>query len=152
MGTVTEELNRHWFERQTGLTVIREGEHLVHGEFPWMAVTLDGLTTTKAGQGALFEAKHVNPFNYTADKILQRYLPQLHHGMFVAGVEYAVLSVFIGTMGWECQWVEFDPLYWTELFAAERSFWRRVAEGRRENARDNQSDRDHPAESQGEDR
>lgn len=128
IGTVTEELNRYWFEQRTGRTVTRERERITHPDYPWLAATLDGITTTASGEGALFEAKHVNPFTYRADKVLSRYLPQLYHGMYVAGVHYAVLSVFVGTLKYEAIWTEFDPLYWAELFAAERRFWRYVIE------------------------
>jgi predicted phage-related endonuclease len=130
MGSWTEELNRYWFEMQTGLDVTREGERLMHASYPYIAATLDGYTTTRDGQGCVFEAKHVNGFNYDAERILLRYLPQLHHQMFVAGVERAALSTFIGTQRWELQWIDFDPLYHAELLAREIGFWQCVAEDR----------------------
>lgn len=128
MGSWTEELNRYWFERQTGLTITREGERVIHPRYPYLAATLDGFTSTRSGDGCVYEAKHVNAFNYDAATILARYMPQLHHQMYVVGVEHAALSVFVGTMQWELMWVDFDPLYHSELLAAEQRFWRSVVE------------------------
>jgi predicted phage-related endonuclease len=128
MGSWTEELNRHWFERQTGLEVTCEGKRLIHADYPYLAVTLDGLTSTPDGDQAVFEAKHVNERTYNPDIVLGRYMPQLTHAMYVVGCRHAVLSVLIGTEHWQPLWVEYDPLYAAELLAAERAFWRHVTE------------------------
>ncbi len=43
LGTATEELNRTWYERNTGRSV-RDVQRLVkHSAIPWMAATLDGI-------------------------------------------------------------------------------------------------------------
>lgn len=126
MGAWTEELNRHWFERQTGLVVTREGERIVHPQYPYLAATLDGVTTIHVGgDEAVFEAKHVRE-GTTLKTVVDRYYAQLMHQMFVTGFRHAALSVFVGTMDWECVFVEFDPLYHAELLAAEQEFWRHV--------------------------
>jgi predicted phage-related endonuclease len=129
MGTWTEELNRYWFEKQTGLSVSREGERAVHPEQSFLTATLDGIVALD-GRSAIFEAKHVNAKTYSSAKILARYSPQLHHSMYVTGLKYAVLSVFIGTMEWEPIWVEFDAQYHASLLDVEQLFWRHVTEDR----------------------
>src|SRR3974390_1104410 len=53
LGTVTEHLNRHWYEKNTGQVVAevqRQGATAVHR---WMAATLDGRIEAT---GAVFEA------------------------------------------------------------------------------------------------
>ena len=43
LGTVTEELNRVWYERNTGRIVRDVQRHVKHSAIPWMAATLDGI-------------------------------------------------------------------------------------------------------------
>lgn len=76
----------------------------------------------------IFEAKHVSAYA-KSDEIKQRYYPQLQHCMLVTGAQKAYLSVFYGTLKWECYEVEADPLYQAQLIAAERAFWACVETG-----------------------
>ena len=58
LGVATEELNRAWYERNTGGSV-RDVQRLVkHSAIPWMAATLDGIVE---GIEAVFEAKFMLP-------------------------------------------------------------------------------------------
>lgn len=127
MGSWTEELNRYWFELQTGLTVTNEGKRVEHEGIAFLSATLDGEVES---EGAIFEAKHVNGFNYNRTKLLSRYMPQLQHNMFVTGRKLAVLSVLVGTQRWEMDWIEFDPFYHVDLLSAERRFWESVTSDR----------------------
>lgn len=77
---------------------------------------------------AVFEAKHVSAFA-KPDEIKQRYFPQLQHNMKVTGAQKAFLSVFYGTLKWECYEVDADPLYQAQLVAVEEAFWRCVETG-----------------------
>src|SRR5215216_5777104 len=43
LGTVTEHLNRHWYERHTGQVVAEVQRQVFHPVKRWMAATLDGL-------------------------------------------------------------------------------------------------------------
>src|SRR2546427_6672509 len=54
LGTVTEELNRTWYERNTGRSVGDVQRRVQHSAIPWMVATLDGIVE---GIGAAFEAK-----------------------------------------------------------------------------------------------
>ena len=42
LGTVTEQLNRHWFEKNTGHAVTEVQRQVFHAVHRWMAATLDG--------------------------------------------------------------------------------------------------------------
>src|SRR6476646_5719852 len=43
LGAVTEELNRSWYERNTGRQVRDVQRRIRHSAIPWMAATLDGI-------------------------------------------------------------------------------------------------------------
>jgi predicted phage-related endonuclease len=43
LGNVTEDLNRSWYERNTGRTVGDIQRLVKHSAIPWMAATLDGI-------------------------------------------------------------------------------------------------------------
>lgn len=128
MGVWTEPFNLYWYGLMTGRSVTNSGEARAHPTYPFMACTLDGLTTTNDGTPAVFEAKHVNAFA-KIEEVEQRYQPQVHHNMAVCGVERAVLSVFVGTLKWECTEVELDDWYLAELMDRERAFWAAVQSG-----------------------
>src|SRR5215831_8802849 len=59
LGTVTEHLNRHWYEKNTGQVVVDVQRRLVHAVHRWMAATLDGRIEAT---GAVFEAKFMLPW------------------------------------------------------------------------------------------
>ena len=52
LGTVTEHLNRHWYERNTGQVVTEVQRQVFHPVKRWMAATLDGMVE---GTSAVFE-------------------------------------------------------------------------------------------------
>src|SRR6478752_8430889 len=52
LGTVTEELNRRWYERNTGHVIKDIQRRVKHPVLKWMAATLDGLVDPG---GAVFE-------------------------------------------------------------------------------------------------
>src|ERR1039457_6123388 len=52
LGTVTEDLNRRWYERNTGHAIKAVQRRIQHTVIGWMAATLDGLVE---GTGAVFE-------------------------------------------------------------------------------------------------
>src|SRR5262245_20800039 len=60
LGLVTEALNRHWYERNTGQTVESVQHRLRHPVLRWLGATLDGIV---AGSGAVFEAKFMLPWS-----------------------------------------------------------------------------------------
>src|SRR5262252_7553324 len=54
LGVVTEELNRAWYQRNSGLVIKDVQMSVRHPVHRWMAATLDGIVEQT---GAVFEAK-----------------------------------------------------------------------------------------------
>src|SRR5271157_3447621 len=78
LGKATEDLNRVWYERNTGRTVEDVQRLVKHSAIPWMAATLDGIV---AGTGAVFEAKFMLPWYFSEEGAVEKYMPQLQHNM-----------------------------------------------------------------------
>src|ERR1019366_7640677 len=58
LGLVTEDLNRRWYELNSGHRIGDVQRHAIHRTIHWMAATLDGLVKET---GAVFEAKFMLP-------------------------------------------------------------------------------------------
>src|SRR3984957_1803297 len=83
LGTVTEELNRRWYERNTGQVITDVQRRVFHPVKRWMAATLDG---TVEGTGAVFEAKFALPWTFSEEAAAEKHMAQLQHNMWgVAG-------------------------------------------------------------------
>src|SRR6516165_11765617 len=54
LGTVTERLNRHWYEKNTSHVITDVQRQVFHAVHRWMAATIDGRIEAA---GAVFEAK-----------------------------------------------------------------------------------------------
>ena len=126
LGVVTEDLNRRWFEANTG-QVITDVQKLVrHPTVRWMAATLDGRVE---GTGAVFEAKFMLPWTFSEEAAAEKHMAQLQHNMWVVAARSAVLSVITGGGKWVEIKAHADPLYQHLIFTAERKFWRCVENG-----------------------
>jgi predicted phage-related endonuclease len=126
LGLATEDLNRHWYERNSGNKVGAVQKHTKHRAFSWMAATLDGLVEPT---GAVFESKFMLPWSFSEEAAATKYMPQLQHNMLVVGTSKSVLSIITGGGKWLEISVGADPLYQTVLLAAEKAFWRAVQTG-----------------------
>src|SRR5262245_20322535 len=126
LGTATEELNRVWYERNTGRRVIAAQRHVRHAIIPYMAATLDGVV---GGANAIFESKFMLPWSFSADAAVVKYMAQLQHNMWVTNLRSAVLSIITGGGKWVEITVPMDPLYLSILVSAEKKFWRCVEFG-----------------------
>src|SRR6187399_3050608 len=62
LGSVTEDLNRRWYETNTGRAVSRVQQQVFHPVKRWMAATLDGMVEAI---GAVFEAKFMLPWAFS---------------------------------------------------------------------------------------
>jgi hypothetical protein len=51
LGLATEQLNRVWYERNTGRTIRDVQRRVRHAAIPWIAATLDGVVE-EAGAGS----------------------------------------------------------------------------------------------------
>ena len=123
---VTEDLNRSWYEANSGRVITDIQRHVRHPVLHWMGATLDGLVE---GTGAVFESKFMLPWSFSEEAAAAKYMPQLQHNMWVVAARTAVLSIITGGG----KWVEFtahaDPLYQHLILTAERKFWRCVENG-----------------------
>jgi predicted phage-related endonuclease len=126
LGTVTEDLNRRWYERNSGCTVTGMQRHIRHPVIKWMGSTLDGLVEPS---GAVFEAKFMLPWTFSEEAAAAKHMAQLQHNMWVANARSAVLSIITGGGKWVEMTIHADPLYQHLLLTAERKFWRCVQNG-----------------------
>jgi predicted phage-related endonuclease len=126
LGTATEELNRSWFERNTGLRVRDVQRRVRHSAIPWMAATLDGIVD---GTEAVFEAKFMLPWSFSEEAAAEKYMAQVQHNMWVTHLRTSVLSIITGGGKWMEIPIPMDPLYLSVLVSAEKKFWRCVQSG-----------------------
>jgi predicted phage-related endonuclease len=126
LGAATEELNRSWYERNTGRRVTDVQRQVKHSAIPWMAATLDGIVE---GTGAVFEAKFMLPWSFSEEAAAEKYMAQVQHNMWVTHSRLAVLSIITGGGKWVEITIPMDPLYLTVLVSAEKKFWRCVQSG-----------------------
>jgi predicted phage-related endonuclease len=126
LGRVTEDLNRHWFERNTGQVVKDVQRRIRHPVNRWMGATLDGLV---AATGAVFEAKFMLPWSFSEEGAAEKHMAQLQHNMWVVNAKMAALSIITGGGKWVEIALSADPLYQHLLITAERKFWRCVETG-----------------------
>jgi predicted phage-related endonuclease len=126
LGLVTEDLNRRWFEANTGQVITDVRRQVRHSVLPWMAATLDGRVQSNE---ALFEAKFMLPWAFSEEAAVEKYAPQLQHNLWVVAGRIAVLSVITGGGKWVGIEVPADPLYQHLIVTAERKFWRCVKSG-----------------------
>ncbi len=126
LGSVTEHLNRHWYEKNTGYVVADVQRQVFHAIHKWMAATLDGRVEAI---GAVFEAKFMLPWNFSEEAAAEKHMAQLQHNMWVTASRTAVLSIITGGGKWVEMTIPADPLYQHLLLTAERKFWRCVESG-----------------------
>ena len=126
LGLVTEELNRRWYEANTGQVVTDIQKRCFHPALRWMAATIDGRVE---GSDAVFEAKFMLPWSFSEEAAAEKYMPQLQHNMWVVAARTAVLSVITGGGKWVEILAHADPLYQHLIVTAERKFWRCVESG-----------------------
>ena len=126
LGTVTEHLNRHWYERNTGQVVIEVQRQVFHPVKRWMAATLDGMVE---GTGAVFEAKFMLPWSFSEEAAAEKHMPSCST---ICGSRLPVprccRSLPAAANGWRCT-IPADPLYQHLLLTAEKKFWRCVETG-----------------------
>jgi predicted phage-related endonuclease len=126
LGTVTEHLNRNWYENNTGQVVVEVQRRVFHSVHKWMAATLDGKVEAT---GAVFEAKFMLPWNFSEEAAAEKHMAQLQHNMWVTASRTAVLSIITGGGKWVELTIPGDPLYQHLLLTAEKKFWRCVETG-----------------------
>ena len=126
LGLATEDLNRRWYEANTGQVIIDVQRRVQHPALRWMAATLDGRVE---GSDAVFESKFMLPWSFSEEAAAEKYMPQLQHNMWVVAARTAVLSIITGGGKWVEIVAHADPLYQHLIVTAERKFWRCVENG-----------------------
>ncbi|WP_456843417.1 YqaJ viral recombinase family protein [Bradyrhizobium sp. USDA 4486] len=126
LGTVTEVLNRAWYQRASGHTVKDIQRRVRHPVHKWMAATLDGIVEQS---GAVFEAKFMLPWAFSEEAAAEKHMAQLQHNMWVMAARNSVLSIITGGGKWVEITIHADPLYQHVLLTAEKKFWRCVQIG-----------------------
>ncbi|MCK1341517.1 YqaJ viral recombinase family protein [Bradyrhizobium sp. 38] len=126
LGSVTEDLNRSWYQRAAGYAITDIQKRVRHPVHAWMAATLDGIV---APSGAVFEAKFMLPWAFTEEAAADKHMAKLQHNMWVVAARAAVLSIITGGGKWVEITVHADPLYQHLLLTAKKKFWRCVQSG-----------------------
>jgi hypothetical protein len=128
LGVATEDLNRAWYERNTGHCITSVQTRVRHPVISWMAATLDGMVTET---GAVYEAKFMLPWSFSEGAAAEKHMAQLQHNMWVTNAKTAALSIITGGGKWVEVAIAADPLYQHLLLTAEKKFWRCVQFGDR---------------------
>jgi predicted phage-related endonuclease len=123
LGRVTEDLNRRWYETNTGQAITDVQRRIRHPTVRWMGATLDGRIQAS---GAVFESKFMLPWSFSEEAAAEKHMAQLQHNMWVVAARAAVLSVITGGGKWVEIATHADPLYQHLILTAERKFWRCV--------------------------
>ena len=126
LGTVTEDLNRRWYQFNTACVIKDVQKRIQHPVNKWMSATLDGIVHPT---GAVFEAKFMLPWTFSEEGAAEKHMAQLQHNMWVSNARSAVLSIITGGGKWVEMNIHADPLYQHLLITAERKFWRCVQTG-----------------------
>jgi predicted phage-related endonuclease len=126
LGLATEDLNRRWYQANSGQVLTDVQRQIRHPALRWMAATLDGRVEAT---GAVFEAKFMLPWSFSEEAATEKHMPQLQHNMWVVAARTAVLSVITGGGKWVEIATHADPLYQHLIVTAERKFWRCVESG-----------------------
>ena len=73
LGLVTEDLNRRWYQANTGQVLTDVQRQIRHPALRWMAATLDGrIEATRA----VFEAKFMLPWSFFENAAVEKYMPR----------------------------------------------------------------------------
>jgi predicted phage-related endonuclease len=126
LGAATEDLNRTWYERNTGRSIRDVQRRVRHSAIFWMVATLDGIVEQTS---AVFEAKFMLPWSFSEEAAAEKYMAQLQHNMWVTQSRLSVLSIITGGGKWVEMTIPVDPLYLSVLVSAEKKFWRCVQSG-----------------------
>jgi predicted phage-related endonuclease len=126
LGLATEDLNRRWYQANSGQVLTDVQRRIRHPVLRWMGATLDGRVEAT---GAVFEAKFMLPWSFSEEAAVEKHMPQLQHNMWVIAARIAVLSVITGGGKWVEITAHADPLYQHLIVTAERKFWRCVENG-----------------------
>jgi len=119
MGIHTEDFNINWFEKQTGIKVLKKQLFITSKQYPFLYCNIDGVLKEKK---ALLECKHTNAFSNEV-KTAEKYKAQIQHYLMVTGYPKLYFSAFYGNMKWEALEITADSEFQEQLLNAEVLFW-----------------------------
>src|SRR5215469_11398107 len=70
LGVATEDLNRRWYEANTGQVITDVQRRVRHPVLRWMGATLDGRVE---GSDSVFEAKFMLPWSFSEEAAAEKY-------------------------------------------------------------------------------
>jgi predicted phage-related endonuclease len=73
LGLATEDLNRRWYEANTGQVIIDIQKRVRHPVLRWMGATLDGRVE---GSDTVFEAKFMLPWSFSGEAAAEKHMPR----------------------------------------------------------------------------
>ena len=126
LGSVTEELNRRWYQANTGQIIIDIQKHVRHPGLRWMGASIDGQVESS---GAVFEAKFMLPWYFSEQIAVTNTCRSCSTICGSSRQGPAVLSIITGGGKWVEITTRADPLYQHLIVTAERKFWRCVENG-----------------------
>ena len=127
LGLATEDLNRRWYEANTGQVITDIQQRVFHP-----ALEVDGGDFGWPGVGERCGVRSPNSCCHGRSRRRgqqRNTCPQLQHNMWVVAARTAVLSVITGGGKWVEILAHADPLYQHLIVTAERKFWRCVENG-----------------------
>ena len=107
LGLATEDLNRRWYEANTGQVVVDVQRKFRHPVLRWMGATLDGRVQ---GSDAVYEAKFMLPWSFSEEGAAEKYMPQLQHNMFAVAAR-RLEAVRVVDMASSNAWAEFATIF-----------------------------------------
>lgn len=116
LGVASEALNIDWYRKKVG-PVSRCGEVVTH-ENGWAACTLDGWDIDN---DIPVEAKHVIQYKKLND-VIDWYMPQLHWQGLVTGRKRMAISVIIGALEPQVEFIPYDEAYGQALYKRAEDF------------------------------
>jgi predicted phage-related endonuclease len=125
LGAAAEELNRSWYEPNTGRRVTSStasGTRLFPG---WWRPSTASWREPKPYS----KPNSCSPGHSPKRQRLKSTWPQLQHNMWVTHLRTSVLSIITGGGKWVEVTTPMDPLYLSVLVSAEKKFWRCVQSG-----------------------
>jgi YqaJ-like viral recombinase domain len=108
LGAATEELNRSWYERNTGRRVTDIQRRVKHSAIPWMAATLDGIVEGTEAVDPLYLSVLVS-----AEKKFWRYVQsgEVPHLVLAEPPRPRIEAIRIVDMSASNSWAEFAALF-----------------------------------------
>lgn len=133
IGKLMEPVLCRLYEDQFGWAIERKQEFVVSKEYPFMAATLDGVTTGVDGEpDTIVELKTANvrradEWGETGtDEIPLPYLVQVQHQMIVTRIDLAHVAVLIGNSDFRVYHVPRHDKLCAKIIDREADFWRAV--------------------------